>query len=163
MQKCQFVAFGWNVAIYALCRILAGMSRFTRFPRHKMSAARHLKLFCTPGVGASLSWLQMMILRWASAPNQLRIGHSGCGSNCHTQRFSVGRVHEDRRTAFVKTPFMFQKYLRQATVSLFWRKAPNNSSSHWSRVWLKWNLEHWSRVLQLQCLAGTQVLQSCYV
>ena len=27
----RFVAFGWNVAIYALCRILAEMSRFTRF------------------------------------------------------------------------------------------------------------------------------------
>ena len=25
------------------------MSRFTRFARHKFSAARHLKLFCTPG------------------------------------------------------------------------------------------------------------------
>ena len=44
----RFVAFGWNVAIYALCRILAEMSRFTRFARHKMSAPRHLKLFCTP-------------------------------------------------------------------------------------------------------------------
>ena len=44
----RFVAFGWNVAIYALCRILAEMSRFTRFARHKMSATRHLKLFCTP-------------------------------------------------------------------------------------------------------------------
>ena len=44
----RFVAFGWNVAIYALCRILAEMSRFTRFARHKMSAARHLQLFCTP-------------------------------------------------------------------------------------------------------------------
>ena len=41
--------FGWNVANYVLCRILVEMSRFTRFPRHKMSAARHLKLFCTPG------------------------------------------------------------------------------------------------------------------
>ena len=40
--------FSWNVAIYALCRILAEMSRFTRFARHKFSAARHLKLFCTP-------------------------------------------------------------------------------------------------------------------
>lgn len=33
---------------YVLCHILAEMSRFTHFPRHKMSAARHLKLFCTP-------------------------------------------------------------------------------------------------------------------
>ena len=40
--------FSWNVAIYALCRILAEMSRFTRFARHKFSADRHLKLFCTP-------------------------------------------------------------------------------------------------------------------
>ena len=57
----RFVVFGWNVAIYALCciwvkcrdlralcRILAEMSQFTRFARHKMSAARHLKLSCTP-------------------------------------------------------------------------------------------------------------------
>ena len=44
----RFVVFGWNVAIYALCRILAEMSRFTRFARHKFSADRHLKLFCTP-------------------------------------------------------------------------------------------------------------------
>ena len=43
--------FGWNVANYTLCRILVEMSRFTRFPRHKMSAARHLKLFCTPAEG----------------------------------------------------------------------------------------------------------------
>ena len=27
------------------------MSRFTRFARHKFSAARHLKLFCTPDDG----------------------------------------------------------------------------------------------------------------
>ena len=40
--------FSWNVALYALCRILAEMSRFTRFARHKFSADRHLKLFCTP-------------------------------------------------------------------------------------------------------------------
>ena len=40
--------FRWNVVIYALCRILAEMSRFTRFARHKFSADRHLKLFCTP-------------------------------------------------------------------------------------------------------------------
>ena len=51
VQKYQFVAFGWNVANYVLCRILVEMSRFTRFPRHKMSAARHLKLFCTPAEG----------------------------------------------------------------------------------------------------------------
>ena len=31
---------------------ISEMSRFTRFARHKFSAARHLKLFCTPG-GAS--------------------------------------------------------------------------------------------------------------
>ena len=36
------------VAIYVLCRILAEMSRFMCFARHKFSAARHLKLFCTP-------------------------------------------------------------------------------------------------------------------
>ena len=28
---------------------ISEMSRFTRFARHKFSAARHLKLFCTPG------------------------------------------------------------------------------------------------------------------
>ena len=27
---------------------ISEMSRFTRFARHKFSAARHLKLFCTP-------------------------------------------------------------------------------------------------------------------
>ena len=51
--KCRnlrvFLQFCWNVEIYALCRILAEMLRFTRFPRQKLSAARHLKLFCTPG------------------------------------------------------------------------------------------------------------------
>ena len=50
--KCRnlrvFLQFCWNVEIYALCRILAEMLRFTRFPRQKLSAARHLKLFCTP-------------------------------------------------------------------------------------------------------------------
>ena len=62
LQFMRYVAFGWNVPIYALCRIwlkccdlralshLAETSRFTRFARHKMSAARHLKLFCTPGL-----------------------------------------------------------------------------------------------------------------
>ena len=29
---------------------ISEMSRFTRFARHKFSAARHLKLFCTPAV-----------------------------------------------------------------------------------------------------------------
>ena len=29
------------------------MSRFTRFARHKFSAARHLKLFCTPVMDSS--------------------------------------------------------------------------------------------------------------
>ena len=65
LQFMRYVAFGWNVPIYALCRIwlkccdlralshLAEMSRFTRFARHKMSATRHLKLFCTPDEGTS--------------------------------------------------------------------------------------------------------------
>ena len=52
--------FSWNVAIYALCRILAEMSRFTRFARHKMSAPRHLKLFCTPGAVSEHSALCAM-------------------------------------------------------------------------------------------------------
>ena len=30
---------------------ISEMSRFTRFARHKFSADRHLKLFCTPGLG----------------------------------------------------------------------------------------------------------------
>ena len=54
----RFVVFGWNVAIYALCRILAEMSRFTRFARHKMSAPRHLKLFCTPDRATQYDTLQ---------------------------------------------------------------------------------------------------------
>ena len=47
-QGCRicFVTFWSNVAI---CRILAEMSQFRRFARHKMSAPRHLILFCTPG------------------------------------------------------------------------------------------------------------------
>ena len=51
-QMLQFMRivlhFSWTVAIYALCRVLAEMSRFMRFARHKFSADRHLKLFCTP-------------------------------------------------------------------------------------------------------------------
>ena len=54
----------WNVAIYALwhmlvkCRDLRAlthvgkMSRFTHFARHKILAARHVKLFCTPAYRA---------------------------------------------------------------------------------------------------------------
>ena len=57
----HFVYFGRNIAIYALCRILAEMSRFTRFPRHKMYAARHLKLFCTP-VGVLFVELRSLFL-----------------------------------------------------------------------------------------------------
>ena len=46
------------VAIYVLCRILAEMSRFMCFVRHKFSAARHLKLFCTPAASTDLAQMQ---------------------------------------------------------------------------------------------------------
>ena len=55
----RFVAFGWNVAIYAVCRILAEMLQFTRFARHKMSAPRHLKLFCTPAMTTKVPLMQV--------------------------------------------------------------------------------------------------------
>ena len=47
------------------------MSRFTRFARHKFSADRHLKLFCTPGQGAFLNQIDEVLVEVA----QDRIAH----------------------------------------------------------------------------------------
>ena len=41
---------------------ISEMLRFTRFARHKFSAARHLKLFCTPGNWDSLSVARFMFV-----------------------------------------------------------------------------------------------------
>ena len=79
----RFVAFGWNVAIYAVCRILAEMLQFTRFARHKMSAPRHLKLFCTPAMSASDASFKSGHNLWHTAPSIHQVlrqmGGSGCG------------------------------------------------------------------------------------
>ena len=60
-RSVRFHASWRNVAVYALwgiwakCRDLRAlthvgkMSRFTHFARHKILAARHFQLFCTPG------------------------------------------------------------------------------------------------------------------
>ena len=55
---CIVLHFSWNAVIYANCHILAEMSRFTRVARHKFSADRHLKLFCTPASRPSFFHLQ---------------------------------------------------------------------------------------------------------
>ena len=63
LEKVLFDACWQNNTIYALWRMLAKccdlrflthvneMSRITHFARHKISAARHPQLFCTPGRG----------------------------------------------------------------------------------------------------------------
>ena len=63
LEKVPFDACWQNNTIYALWRMLAKccdlrtlthvgeMSRFTHFARHKISAARHPQLFCTPASG----------------------------------------------------------------------------------------------------------------
>ena len=44
----------------------AKMSRFTYFPRHKMSAARRLKLFCTPTWTAKNHFVGTGLSFWSS-------------------------------------------------------------------------------------------------
>ena len=58
------------VAIYVLCRILAEMSRFMCFVRHKFSAARHRKLFCTPALLHPGDYSVVVAVREGVTPHQ---------------------------------------------------------------------------------------------